>query len=387
MRPYRSRELLKEYVRGIIVEYDMGGVSKGDFYKAFVQPFMDVVDTTMKAAKITAEDIKTSLEVAFHATLTVLVPFYGYDYSETFKKNRANIDKIKSQYKDVTQRTTKALTGGDASLVAFMISPGAFLTVSAFKHKPEFVTGALGFGSASGERAVELINKYGKEAESALKSGSEKLKDISRKLGYSADAELKHTGLGHLASKKHEIYGAVLDQLAILSEKIRDDKEDAKDVLEQVDEDAMHALAQKFVKDHYQMSEDAKETLKKELNEKVEWMLERINSSSLDDLEKSVESSKSAKKSEALASIKSARNAVEKSSESFDKKTSGKQKIDMTDLFQKGLKKSAKDMFADLLETEKKSVLKNAQEVGADVASLGDFVSIYDAAITKIKSA
>ena len=147
-----NQRLLREYIRKIIVENDgsfaidtgglgMGpngswGASPDTLFNVFVQPFADVVKTVKSEALITTAKIRTVLNVALVASLTTLLPIFKSNYSEIFKKEEQDISKIKSKYKDVYERTNKAL-GGDAAVAAFFYSPAAYLTFEFARKTPK----------------------------------------------------------------------------------------------------------------------------------------------------------------------------------------------------------------------------------------------------------
>lgn len=146
-----SQRLLRSYIRTILKEeaVEGGGYSPdmrdgmstwgtsgaGDIYKIFVSPFTDVLKTTIGKTKEVMRRARTVLRVAFETVVTTFVPFVEDSYDEIFAKEKQDIEKIRGQYKDVYDRTSKAL-GGDAKVAAFLLAPGAVMAIDAVKAAP-----------------------------------------------------------------------------------------------------------------------------------------------------------------------------------------------------------------------------------------------------------
>lgn len=164
-----DEKLLREYVRGLLKENgDMYGyefASKGEMYSGFIQPFVDVFKTAIGKSKEVTRKARTLLTVGLQAVLTTVVPFIGADYSDLFKKEKEDIDKIRDQYKDVYERTDKALRSNDAALLAFMAFPAAFLGFKAASMAPGALKSLL--SAATGGASDELFAKVKQKAEKA----------------------------------------------------------------------------------------------------------------------------------------------------------------------------------------------------------------------------
>ena len=161
MKSYQNKSLLREYIREILSEndsydaslavdtggtgrpYGAWGASGKDLINTFATPFTDVLKTTGAEAEKVVRRAKTLANVALVAVATTLIPFYNSEYSKIFEKERADLDKIKTKYKDVYARTEKALSG-DAAVAAFFFSPEAYLTVYAAKKGPEALKNVIG---------------------------------------------------------------------------------------------------------------------------------------------------------------------------------------------------------------------------------------------------
>lgn len=143
MRRSLQENLLREYVQTTLLEfdaaaadvgYDTGGAygisfgSSQDLIDTFITPFTDVFKTAVGQTKEITRRAGTVLWVYLQATLTTLIPIYGYDYAEVFEKEKADVEKIREEYSEVYKRTDAALASNDAALLAFMAHPGGFLT-------------------------------------------------------------------------------------------------------------------------------------------------------------------------------------------------------------------------------------------------------------------
>ena len=142
-----EERLLREYVKRTLTEEmgDYGGPgdmsggygyawgSNEDLYNTFVGPFVDVFKTTLGKTKELAVKTKTLLNVSLNTILTTLIPIYGFNYAKVFDDEKEEIDKIRSEYKDVYDKTDEALGSSDAAMLAFMASPA--LTIGAWAGK------------------------------------------------------------------------------------------------------------------------------------------------------------------------------------------------------------------------------------------------------------
>jgi len=150
MRYYNNNDskILREYVRTILVEtMDSGGgegsgASTNDLYNTFIRPGKDIAQTLWASAKKGARAARDVLWVGLQTILTTLNPFYGYDYKSVFDKQKSDIEKINSQYKDVYARTNAALADKDTAVLAFMLNPGLFIAAKTIKAAPGVAKGA-----------------------------------------------------------------------------------------------------------------------------------------------------------------------------------------------------------------------------------------------------
>ena len=146
----RSSRALREYVRSVLTEDEAGGnpafgpggdlspgmigpygISFGgaeDLHAAFIQPFTDVFKTGLGKSKELVRSTRTLVTVAFAGIVTSFIPFIKANVDGTFEKEKKDLEKIRTQYKDVYDRTAKAFQDKDAAALAFMVSPGTVLT-------------------------------------------------------------------------------------------------------------------------------------------------------------------------------------------------------------------------------------------------------------------
>lgn len=102
------------------------GGSPGDFYATFIKPFVDVVKVGAGKTKELTRRVFTLGSVVFRAVITSLLPFLGETYEEVFAAEKEDLARIKSEYADVYNATSKFFVT-DAAGMAFFVAPGAFL--------------------------------------------------------------------------------------------------------------------------------------------------------------------------------------------------------------------------------------------------------------------
>jgi uncharacterized protein YqgQ len=181
MRRHLQEELLREYIRSSLLTEDDGGydgVSMGmigpygvrfgsneDMYNAFVGPFVDVFKTAVGKTKEISRKAQTVVWVGLQTVLTTLIPVYGYNYAEVFDKEKEDIEKIRSEYQDVYDRTDESLKNNDAALLAFMACPAA--TLGAFGSKMAPKAAKEMFSAASGGLSDEIYDGLKNKLEKA----------------------------------------------------------------------------------------------------------------------------------------------------------------------------------------------------------------------------
>lgn len=134
----------------------MGGPT-GDLYSVFIKPFVDVVKIGVGKTKELARRVITLGSVVFRTIMTTLLPFLGETYEEVFESEKRDLERIRSEYSDVYNATSK-LFSTDAAGIAFFVAPGAFLTGLFLKKSPAIATQALSV--MSGGISDKYIQRY-----------------------------------------------------------------------------------------------------------------------------------------------------------------------------------------------------------------------------------
>lgn len=220
-----QEKLLREYVKKVLLEYEAAesygydgggayGMSFGsgeDLYNTFIGPFVDVFKTAAGKSKELGVKVRTAATVALQSTLTTLIPGYGYNYAEVFDKEKERLDKIKSEYSEVYEKTDKALASSDAGMLALMASPGLVLSkmaaTTAAEKGPEAIKGTLSAltGGISDEVYEDIKQKAidaGRWSLGEEEKTKEKRKKKSRKSDDDEDDDGLYAALSKYASKK-----------------------------------------------------------------------------------------------------------------------------------------------------------------------------------------
>lgn len=136
-----NKKLLREYVRTVLQEDDFGDDwggfgSQKDLYNVFVKPFTDVVHTAVGKTKELSVKTQTLAKTVFETIVTTLIPTYASDYKDIFEEDKARINQIKSQYKEIYDSTWTAFKDNDILMAAFMYAPAATVTVQFARKAP-----------------------------------------------------------------------------------------------------------------------------------------------------------------------------------------------------------------------------------------------------------
>ena len=158
--------LLREYIRNSLVVESSEGVTGSGLYKAFIQPFTDVLKTAVGKTKEITRSAATLLNVSFRTIATTLIPGLRSRYSKIFEKEKQDIEAIRSKYKDVYDRTDNAF-GSDTKLLAFMASPAVTMGVFAAKAAPGATKELL--SAITGGYSDKLLGSAGKAVSKAAK--------------------------------------------------------------------------------------------------------------------------------------------------------------------------------------------------------------------------
>lgn len=134
-------DVLKEFVRQVIREDDGGawaadltgggfdtpyGLKYGsgqDLYKIFVEPFTDVFQVASGKTKELSVKAQTLGKAALKTIGNAFLPNVAADYENVFKQEKAQLDKIKQEYKDVYDRVWSAFEHDDVKVLAFFSDP------------------------------------------------------------------------------------------------------------------------------------------------------------------------------------------------------------------------------------------------------------------------
>lgn len=108
--------------RDIILEY--GEDYRGQLFKAFVEPFVDVA----KSAKLFSQDVLNTLKLAFD-TLTTLSPKKLREARDKYKDRR---DKIAREWEPLMKKAGESLQG-DVALAAMVFAPNLFFGAQSVK--------------------------------------------------------------------------------------------------------------------------------------------------------------------------------------------------------------------------------------------------------------
>lgn len=175
--------------------YGMSFGSQEDLVNTFITPFTDVFKTAAGKTKELTRKTGTLLWVGLQSILTTVLPAYGYDYADVFEKEKSDIEKIKNEYRDVYDRTDKALKSGDAQFLAFMASPATVIGAYAAKGTPRAAKALLstisgGYSDELFDSAKRNLKKIGKKALGDKTKRSTKKESQIREIKDSKDDKL-----------------------------------------------------------------------------------------------------------------------------------------------------------------------------------------------------
>jgi len=165
--------LLREYVRRVLRE-DYGGFDSSsdmgiDFtggdpkklYNVFLQPFADVFSTAKHGVEKLSNRLQTVGKVAFEAIGTTILPGMSSDYDKIFKDEKEQLSKLKDKYRDVYDRTWKAVKDNDILAGAFAYDPTSLITSKIAKESPKVVVGLL--NTLTGGKLNNYVEKLKKK--------------------------------------------------------------------------------------------------------------------------------------------------------------------------------------------------------------------------------
>lgn len=197
MRRETDNRLLREYVRkalredfggyggdyaGIGLDVDSGpyGRSYGsnqDLYDAFIGPWVDVFKTGLGKSKEITRSVWTAVDVVIGTVLTSIIPGLGRTYEDAFEDEKKDLEKIRSQYKDVYDKTDAVLGETDAAFVAFLASPALVLGKLAAEKSPDVAKEILSVATGgSSDKYIEKIKSNNSDSGSSSKRSDKKTK-------------------------------------------------------------------------------------------------------------------------------------------------------------------------------------------------------------------
>lgn len=136
--------LLREYIRDVIAEdVEVTGYLTSDELFGIGKALMNPISTFIGKAKELAVKTRTLLTVGVKSLVSTFVPMYSAKYKEIFDREAEDIKRIRSEYADVYRQTDEALRSKDALLLAFMVSPLAYLGTKAATMPPDSLKGLL----------------------------------------------------------------------------------------------------------------------------------------------------------------------------------------------------------------------------------------------------
>lgn len=153
-----SHRLLRQYIRSSLLTEDIdvgithelyggwGSATGADLKSVFFGPFTDVLSTAAGAGKKIAARATTLFKVALETIKTSLIPFLDNKYKEIFAAEQQALNSIQGQYKDVYDRTRKALSN-DALMFGFLAAPAVFLSAKGAAMAPDTLRSLLSVAS------------------------------------------------------------------------------------------------------------------------------------------------------------------------------------------------------------------------------------------------
>lgn len=166
-----------------------GKGSPGELWSTFITPFTDVAKTAKGKGEEVIRKAWTPVNVAIHTILTSIIPGLGHSYKGLFEKEDADIQKIRSKYKDVYARTDKALSSNDAAFFAFLSSPVKSMAGFALTKSPDAVLGTLSY--LTGGKSTEIIKG---ELSKKLPNMSASIDNFLRKMNQGVSENLSFNG-------------------------------------------------------------------------------------------------------------------------------------------------------------------------------------------------
>lgn len=146
-----------DWVPGMIGPYGMTFGSGKDLLNTFVTPFTDAFKTSLSKTKELSRKTGTLIWNSLQTILSSFIPIYGYRYQKIFENEKADIEKIRSQNREVISRIDDSFKG-DAAVLFFMSNPGLSIAGLAAKKSPAVAKEIASI--MTGGTSDELLAKY-----------------------------------------------------------------------------------------------------------------------------------------------------------------------------------------------------------------------------------
>lgn len=364
----QSESDVRQYVKLILEEYagvkdadspfgaSIGG-DTGELFRIFVEPFADAFKVAVAQTKELTTRAKTIVKVAWEAAVSTFLPGAAARYADVFEKEKKELEAIKSEYKDVYNRIDSAYADGDAALLAFMVSPGAFLGYKGIKAGAKI-------GKEQGAQILSAVTAgYSDKVFNSISSGS---KGFGRWLIQGSEfgsapeeKKKKEKKSGGSETNESRIHGRLL--------LLKEDGEEKSD--KESEYEKLYGVAiEKILKspDIIKMQEDAKklyQTALEEVYKQAETVLRRMKTA--EDIEKFLGKRASPKLKQSIADIKKL--------PSEEKAVAEKKVID-------GVRDASKDFYVKSLEDRVASCLRMG------IPEDSQYIKDYRTTISKIKS-
>ena len=141
-------------------------IQEGDdvIYKAFIEPFKDIVDTAVHSTKTIAAQTGSDLLKTIKMGVMTLLPFVGPKELDNIEKQAdAQLQKylngLDDQYKDVLQRNIESMQTRDAKYFSFFLRPDLFFAKQIATGAPLAALELLDTLSLGNEKVRALKNK------------------------------------------------------------------------------------------------------------------------------------------------------------------------------------------------------------------------------------
>ena len=181
MTERKVEQILRSHIRRIIKEeggdfggggYDIGwgniggggmggggiwGYGIGDNLGKFLEPFTDVLKTAIGKTKELSIKAQTLAAVAWEGLATTIVPWLSSDYSDIFRREKQEINRLKQEYGDVYKRTWDAFKNEDFLITAFFYDPASMLATVGITQAPTATKELLSI--LSGGRLDDLLGR------------------------------------------------------------------------------------------------------------------------------------------------------------------------------------------------------------------------------------